>query len=268
MISTTLFFIWFFSGLGGIGGWLIFFLISAAAVFYVFINSSMRKLPALGWRLGVLFLALLVLPAAIFRFLSPGTQITLVQYLEILFYMGIIGGIVPFFMALGYYLRFRGMVLCANGHLFDSILGECPECVPTTIHDEDRGSNGLITEIADERDFIKTQFGKISLPKKNKLKAQAFLLLPDKHHYQLNKGTSEIGRQMENDFVFDNPYVGRRHAKIVQEKENLFRLYDLGTKNGTWLNGRRLNQPVLLEADDEIRLGTEVKVVFLTKGRL
>jgi hypothetical protein len=38
---------------------------------------------------------LLILPAAgIFRFLSPETQETLVQYLEYIFYLGIIGGVV------------------------------------------------------------------------------------------------------------------------------------------------------------------------------
>ena len=67
--------------------------------------------------------------------------------------------------------------------------------------------------------------------------------------------------------MFDNPFVGRRHAKIVQEKENLFRLYDLGARNGTWLNGRKLDKSVLLEPDDEIRFGTEVTVTFLSKGR-
>jgi hypothetical protein len=260
MISTTLFFIWFFSGLGGIGGWVIFFLVSAAAVLYVFIDSGRRRLPALSWRLASLLLALLLAPAVVFRFVPPLTQLTLVQYLEIIFYLGIIGGIVPAFVALGYYLRFRGMVVCPNGHLYEAILGECPEDFvppppPPLPHDDF------------DRTTIETQVGRISMPIASKPKAQAFLLMPDGGHYQLNKGVSEIGSKMENDFVFDNPYVSRRHAKIVQERENIFRLHDLASSNGTWLNGRKLNQSALLETDDEIRLGTEVKVVFLTKGR-
>lgn len=265
MISTTLFFIWFFSGLGGIGGWLIFFLVSAAAVLYIFIDSLRRKLPALGWRLGAILLALMVMPGVVFRFLNPVTQLTLLQYLEIIFYLGIIGGIVPFFVALGYFLRFRGMVVCPDGHLYDTILGECPFCIPEGIGYV--GNDGPPPTFENERDFIETQFGRIGMPDKNKPKAPAFLLMPDGHHYKLNKGISEIGRIMDNDFVFDNPFVGKRHAKIVQEKANLFRLYDLGSRNGTWLNGRKMDKSVLLETDDEIRFGTEVTVTFLTKGR-
>lgn len=266
MISTTLFFIWFFSGLGGIGGWLIFFLISAAAVLYVFIDSGRRRLSALGWRLGALLLALLVLPAVIFRFLPPESQATLIQYLEIIFYFGIIGGIVPFFVALGYFLRFQGMVACPNGHMYDTILGECPECIREPIPSGPVGGYDDETEPYGGRDFIETQFGKVGLPFEAKPKAPAFLLLADGHHYQLNEGVSEIGRDMDNDFVFDNSFISSRHAKIRQEKGNLFRLADLDSTNGTWLNGRRIQKAVLLESDDEIRFGTEVKVVFLAKG--
>jgi len=266
MISTTLFFIWFFWGLGGIGGWLIFFMISAAAVLYIFIDSMRRKLPALGWRLGAILLALLILPAVVFRFLTPVTQLTLVQYLEIIFYLGIIGGIVPFFVALGYFLRFRGMVVCPDGHLYDSILGECPFCIPSDIGYVEYNEQSNESS-ADERDFIETQFGRIGMPIKSKPKVPAFLLMPDGNHYKLNKGISEIGRKMDNDFVFDNAFVGNRHAKIVQEKANLFRLHDLGSRNGTWLNGRKMEKSVLLETDDEIRFGTEVTVTFLSKGR-
>jgi hypothetical protein len=267
MISTTKFFIWFFEGLGGIGGWIIFFLISAAAVLYIFVDSSRRKMPALGWQLGSLLLALLVVPAGVFRFVSPETQATLLQYLELLFYLGIIGGIVPFFIALGYMLHFRGFAVCPNGHLYEPALGDCMEC----LSDEPMPVPSLVNPVRDteveERQTIFTQVGQIFLPFKSKEKAQAFLLLPDGHTYQLNKGTTLIGRDQSNDFVFLNKYVGRSHSKIVEEGKNLFRIYDLGTKNFTWLNGRKIDKSVLLETDDELRFGQEVKATFLVSSK-
>jgi hypothetical protein len=130
MISTTNIFIWFFEGLGGIGGWFIFLILALLSILYVFVDSATRKLPALGWRVFVLVAMLLILPAGIFRFLSPETQETLVQYLEYIFYLGIIGGVVPLFAALGYLLQFRGMTVCPHGHVYQKELKECPECIP------------------------------------------------------------------------------------------------------------------------------------------
>ena len=92
-----------------------------------------------------------------------------------------------------------------------------------------------VETIAEERQTIHTQVGQILLPFESKAKAQAFLLLPDGHTYQLNKGTTLIGRDNSNDFVFLNKFVSRRHVKIVEEGKNLFRVFDLGTPGGTWL---------------------------------
>ena len=320
MIATTNFFIWFFSGLGGIGGWLIFAAASFLAVLFVFISSLSRKMPALGWRLAALLLALLILPAAVYRFVPAGTQATLVQYLEIIFYLGIIGGVVPLFVALGYVLRFQGLVVCPKGHPYDPKLGDCPECIRMPDLPDISGVQDFMTELGGEqpigaegaaatqeagmapmafppgalgdtepmtdagglampypgaptdvspepRQFIETQVGRIGLPVKSKKKAQAFLLLPDNHTYQLNQGITNIGRGAENDFVFVNEFVSRNHARIVEEDRNLYRLHDLASANGTWLNGKRVTQSVLLESDDEIRFGDEVQVLFLSSSR-
>lgn len=272
MITTTQFFIWFFKGLGGIGGWLIFFLVSAAAVLVIFVDSINRKLPALGWRLASILTFLLVFPAGIYRFLPAETQATLLQYLELMFYLGIIGGIVPFFVALGYLLHFRGFAVCPHGHIYEPALGECYQCLrdrpeqaPPQILVEGENWGGA-TQVPEVREEIQTQVGRVILPIKSKEKAQAFLLLADGHTYQVNKGISMIGRNNSNDFVFLNNYVGKMHAKIIQEGKNLFRLYDLGSRNGTWVNDRKLKQPLLLESDDEIRFGQEVKVTFLVSS--
>ena len=49
--------------------------------------------------------------------------------------------------------------------------------------------------------------------------------------------------------------VGRYHARIVPEQESRFVLADLASANGTFVNGRRVEQPVTLHAGDVIQLG-------------
>jgi pSer/pThr/pTyr-binding forkhead associated (FHA) protein len=48
-----------------------------------------------------------------------------------------------------------------------------------------------------------------------------------------------IGRMKENDVVINNLSVSRFHATLTRE-EGGFRLKDLGSENGCWVNGRRV----------------------------
>ncbi|MEP6690357.1 MAG: FHA domain-containing protein [Gemmatimonadaceae bacterium] len=52
--------------------------------------------------------------------------------------------------------------------------------------------------------------------------------------------------------------VGRHHARIgwTDEQPTHFVLSDLGSRNGTFVNGRRIIHPVVLEAGDRVQLGT------------
>ena len=49
-----------------------------------------------------------------------------------------------------------------------------------------------------------------------------------------------IGRMKENDLVVNNLSVSRFHATLARDGEG-FRLTDLGSENGCWVNGRRVN---------------------------
>jgi len=62
-----------------------------------------------------------------------------------------------------------------------------------------------------------------------------------------------IGRTEDNDIVLDDSSVSRRHAQIAKEG-NRYRLNDLGSHNGTILNGE-LIQSVLLNDGDQIKIG-------------
>lgn len=68
-------------------------------------------------------------------------------------------------------------------------------------------------------------------------------------------GTS-IGRA-ECDVDLNDPDVSRRHA-VVRQVDAGLALEDLGSTNGTWVNGKRIEGIVELSVGDEVRFGNTV----------
>jgi class 3 adenylate cyclase len=64
-----------------------------------------------------------------------------------------------------------------------------------------------------------------------------------------------LGRGALNDIVVDSVQASRRHAVIHLQNIGEFWLVDFGSTNGTYLNSRRIAQPVRLCNDDEIMIG-------------
>src|SRR5262245_44355006 len=69
------------------------------------------------------------------------------------------------------------------------------------------------------------------------------------------RGGCSIGRSPKNSIVLDWPKVSRRHAIINVQNVGEFWLIDLGSSNGTFLNKRRIHQPVRLCDRDQIVIG-------------
>ena len=86
------------------------------------------------------------------------------------------------------------------------------------------------------------------------LPLQCWLRLPDGARHELN-ATCSIGRAPENSLQLADSEVSRRHALIQAQGEQEFWLVDLGSANGTHINGRRLGQATRLSAGDKIRMG-------------
>ena len=284
--ATQNFYLWFFLGSDykGIGGWLIFLLVAVAAVVWLLYDSTNRRLPALGWRMGIVLAACLLIPTVLYRFTVPNlsaldiplgassqeiaeilaTISPLATYTEAIFYLGILGGILPLVLAIGYYVTYQGLVGCPQGlhGAYDAVFGECPECArqaaPPPMPPQQ--------PVGDRRP-APSQESSYAPPPPSKRKVQAWLVASNGKSYQLYEKESTIGRSSANDiYLTGDSTVGRQHAKIVEDRGR-FRLIDLGAKNFTRVNGRIVREPVLLESDDEIQFGENTTVSFVTKGR-
>ncbi|HZQ37464.1 MAG TPA: FHA domain-containing protein, partial [Dehalococcoidia bacterium] len=72
--------------------------------------------------------------------------------------------------------------------------------------------------------------------------------------YPLGVAPTGVGRSGENGIVLVHERVSRRHAQVEWDGER-YLLRDLGSRNGTFLNGRRLEAPEPLHHGDLIGVG-------------
>ncbi|HLX38114.1 MAG TPA: FHA domain-containing protein, partial [Candidatus Binataceae bacterium] len=63
-----------------------------------------------------------------------------------------------------------------------------------------------------------------------------------------------VGSDLENDLVIVHPTVSRRHAALGYHAGN-YTIADLQSTNGTFVNGRRIREPVPLHLGDEVAFG-------------
>jgi hypothetical protein len=82
--------------------------------------------------------------------------------------------------------------------------------------------------------------------------------------YRLDKNALAIGSHHNNDIVLTDTTVSRRHATISR-RLGRFILTDLGSTNGSYINGRRISRPTALRRGDEVRFGS-ARFGFLAAG--
>ncbi|AIE73972.1 Adenylate cyclase [Synechocystis sp. PCC 6714] len=64
-----------------------------------------------------------------------------------------------------------------------------------------------------------------------------------------------MGRSQENDLVIRDSCISRNHAILQATEEESFLLIDLGSRNGTFVNGRRVSVPIAIHDQDQITFG-------------
>jgi predicted component of type VI protein secretion system len=79
--------------------------------------------------------------------------------------------------------------------------------------------------------------------------------------YPLDKNEMFVGRDLSNEVVINDPEISRRHARFFSQGGNIV-LEDLGSTNGSFVNGQRLMGPNVLRPGDVITFGERMSLVF------
>ena len=79
--------------------------------------------------------------------------------------------------------------------------------------------------------------------------------------FEIRPGPLTVGRAIDNDLVFDDPSLSRKHAR-VRHNGDFIELEDLGSSNGTFVNGRKIDTATA-RPGDVVRFG---ELVFRLEG--
>lgn len=86
-----------------------------------------------------------------------------------------------------------------------------------------------------------------------------FLVSASRQARRLLPGRSYVfGREEGVDLVVQDALASRRHAELRWQDEGGWIFADLGSRNGTFVDGQRITQPVLLQDGSQIQVGGQV----------
>lgn len=64
-----------------------------------------------------------------------------------------------------------------------------------------------------------------------------------------------VGRGLRNSVILDDPYADERHVRVARGPDDTWYLEDVGSTNGTWLDARRLAEPVAVRPGQVLTVG-------------
>ena len=73
----------------------------------------------------------------------------------------------------------------------------------------------------------------------------------------LADGVILIGRGADCQIILDDDYVSTRHARVVSGENGIY-LEDLGSTNGSYVNGQRITAPTTITMSDTVRIGKTI----------
>jgi hypothetical protein len=89
------------------------------------------------------------------------------------------------------------------------------------------------------------------------VRQQRALLVYGGRRLMIGPRGATLGRSREAEIVIDDPNVSRQHAE-VRPRGGAWVVNDLGSTNGTRVNGRTINGPEVIRPGDEIELGSSL----------
>jgi Protein of unknown function (DUF3662)/FHA domain len=109
------------------------------------------------------------------------------------------------------------------------------------------------------RTMVYSAAGRVAEPLEERARErrETALLLLDGRRLIVGPSGVTLGRSSRCDVVLDDPNVSRQHAEL-RPRGGSWVLTDLGSTNGSSVNGRRIDAPTVVKPGDEIELGTSV----------
>ncbi len=93
-------------------------------------------------------------------------------------------------------------------------------------------------------------------------KSRTYKLCPNGHYYQGDycpycngEKVVKIGRSIDNDYIIDNPQVSEHHCQIECFGNSQYRIVNLGSASGIFVNGNRVENSYPLQPFDEVSVG-------------
>jgi len=184
---------------------------------------------------------------------------------------------------------------CNNGHNYDSSLSDCPYCPSSEVAKELKTSTSNQKTVIDRQEKIitepeipspqsntkfpipqpavseKTVIEKPAKKKKSVKDSSSLIKLvgwlvsydidPAGIDFKLYEGRTKIGRSNHCKIIVNDSTISEEHVLLLCKDEKII-LQDELSANGTFVNGKRIEERVLLEDGDEIKLGS---VTFIIK---
>jgi hypothetical protein len=107
------------------------------------------------------------------------------------------------------------------------------------------------------RTMVYSNAGRLAEPleERARSRAETALLLLGDQRLVVGPGGASLGRSRQSDIVLEDPNVSRQHAEI-RPRGGSWVLIDLGSTNGSRINGRQVEAPEVVRPGDEIELGS------------
>ena len=84
-------------------------------------------------------------------------------------------------------------------------------------------------------------------------------------HWILEPDEVIIGRDEMCDIVISKRQISRQHVRIFRDSDEHC-IEDLDSRNGTWVNGNRIDEPTTLQDGDEIHIALASRIRFIGSG--
>lgn len=259
-------------------GWLVFAILPSIIFLIMLIDNQRNQRGAIGWLAGVFICFLLFIPAMIYDLGPTETREALTDVRLLLFYIGILGLILPVMLGAGYWVSYR------TGTSVSSPISSMPPPAPSssmntleneaaTMMEDDYSvpphrvpppsPYGSITD--DEKPTEINSAGPAPIAASNARLLNAWLIDESNpnNRYQLREGRTQIGRGQHHDINLTNDTISRNGHAAITYANGQFIVHDLGATAGVKLNGYHINGTAELHHDSIITLG-EVSFKFIS----